>query len=513
MRRAWLTAKYMRTWFVLDLVSTCPWENLFSFLEPSGTSPTDDGGGQTTLLRIIKLGKLMRVLRLLRLAKINSLIMRFQSSGLLPASMYELKFGMSAVKMFIVFFFLSHWGACLWGWIGDPENIDGSAAGDPYMIETCTMGGPCEHGIEGTPWRRRYGLDNYSGMTQYLAALQFAAALITGGEAPMQPSHPVERMYTVVMMILSIFVSSIVVGEILLIMNRQSEMTLAFEDQMQQCREFMVAREVPLSLQVRIYRYMESQHRQLKRNASDDRSFMDHLSVWLQVQLVEYLHRTHIIRHPFFKAIPCEEALRRICLDAKPMIFANGDPIVEEAHLALCAHFLVRGKLRVQLTDGRGGLYLKPPCWIGDKCLFVDTLRTNTVVAISHTETLTVHKSSLQTVTIEFPEVATIYEEFRQKLLNNDLASLKCPICGDIGHSEETCPSRPEDAAARKTVKLGGKRRFSVLGSRASSVATKFTSSIRLRGSRDSQTESPCTSARQSTSSTSSIAVPSLPAC
>jgi len=474
MRRRWVMWHYARTWLFLDVVCTVPWEAILSAF----ADPEDGQLGQTsgaTLFRIAKLGKLMRMARLIRLLKVNSLIMRVMSSGLLPAGVHQLKFGISTAKMFALLAFLAHWSACVWGWIGSPPN-DGGQGAPPMDI--CTMGGPCEPGIEGSPWRRRYGLENHGVIVQHLAALQYNAALITGGESPMQPGNPIERTYVVVMMILSVFVSSIVVGEVLLVMNRQSEMSMQFEDEMQQCREFLVAREMPLSLQVRVYRFLEGQHRLQRRHRSLNRDFIGNLSGWLQVQVVEHLHKDHLLRHPFFKAIGLAEAMRQICLECKAMFFHAGDPVVEEAHLALCAHFLVSGKVRTRPWRASNWQYFRPPCWFGDKSFFVDTLYSHTIFAVSQTETFTVMKATIQRLIERFPQVAPVHEQFRQKVLSDDLDSLRCPHCMEFGHSPEHCPSvYQEDEHKDKDVSRNG------IGSRVSlmvkGLAMTFPSSPR----------------------------------
>jgi len=311
-------------------------------------------------------------------------------------------------------------------------------------IETCTMGGPCEHGIVGSPWKRRYAVDNYDAMTQYLVAMQFSVACITGQDFSLQPGTGPERMYTAMLMICSVFVTSVVVGEILLIMNRQSEMNIAFEETMQQAREFMSSRAVPTSMQSRVYRYLEA-------------------------QLVEQLHSTHLCRHPFFLELRATEnlsdALRILCLDAKPIVFTGGDPIVEQGHTALCAHFLVTGKICVMLSDAQS-LYLLPPCWIGDTCLFVDTLRMNTVVAVKLTETLAVQKSSVQALCADRPAMLQIHDKFRQKIIEQDKGFLRCPRCGDIGHAEESCQAvnRATERHSEASRKYSRKGRFTRRG-------------------------------------------------
>lgn len=255
----------------------------------------------------------------------------------------------------------------------------------------------------------------------------------------MQPGHPLERIYTVIIMICSIFISSVVVGEVLLIMNRKSELNMAFDEQMQQSREFMTVRKVPVDLQVRIYRYLESLHKLRRGGAGDNRAFMTDLSAWLQVELIESVNREHVCRHPFFKQIADDRITRRICLEAVPLVFAAGDLVVQKGHPATNMHFLVRGKLRVDITTG-SGMYLKPPSWIGEKCLFLETNRTHTVSAVTPSEILTVEKASIQVLCEEYAEMQELYNSFLEQIEGDDFEMLLCCHCGEMGHDADNCP-------------------------------------------------------------------------
>jgi hypothetical protein len=454
MRRRWIVRQYVRTWFVVDFCSLFPWEEIVALIGSESDQDGESGsGGQTTFLRILKLGKLMRVLRLLRLAKINALIKRLQNGGILPANMLHLKFGMSVTKMFVVFGFLAHWAACIWGLIGDPELL--GTSGVAHDIDICTFGGPCEPGIQGSPWRRRYGLDNYDAATAYIAALQFSTALITGGESPMQAGSVVERLFMVIASICSVFVISVVVGEILLIMNRQEEARMVHDEQMQQAHDFLVARKVPMILQARIYTYMETQHSIAHGNTSSNRQFMSCLSPQLQSELVIQLNQSIIIRHPFFRKL--EEVpefsviMEQLCVEASPSIFAQGEYLVQKGMQAIDMHFIVQGKVRVEnpVVTQQKVLYLKQPSWLGDLCLFVDTLRMNSVTAVITTETLTLTKANVKEVCAQFESAATLFRQWRKKVIKDKWSTLLCPRCRDIGHCERDCPEAKKDRTVR----------------------------------------------------------------
>jgi hypothetical protein len=138
------------------------------------------------------------------------------------------------------------------------------------------------------------------------------------------------------------------------------------------------------------------------------------------------------------------------------MIFVSQDIVLEKGAPATCCHFIVHGKVRVENPIVHAGkvLYLKPPSWLGDICLFVDTLRKNTVIAVVTTETLVLNKSTVKAVCNEFPAMQIEYEAFRQRLLADKWDSLVCPRCKDIGHSEENCPLNNQQASRSASNKI-----------------------------------------------------------
>lgn len=117
---------------------------------------------------------------------------------------------------------------------------------------------------------------------------------------------------------------------------------------------------------------------------------------------------------------------------------------MEKGATAICAHFIVSGKVRVEkpILSGEKALYLKPPSWIGDVCLFMETLRKSSVTAVIMTETLCMQKSSIKDVCRDYPSVNEQFVAFREKIMSEGLAGLVCPYCYDVGHSEECCPQK-----------------------------------------------------------------------
>merc|ERR1712224_526189 len=122
------------------------------------------------------------------------------------------------------------------GFLGSPDKIGHSSASqDPYEMDTCEPGGPCEPGVMGTPWIHRYGFDNFENNdvgTQYLAALHFATALITGGELNLQPGWWGERIYTVIMMLLSFILCSSILAQVVAFVEKMGHDKTQFHEKM-----------------------------------------------------------------------------------------------------------------------------------------------------------------------------------------------------------------------------------------------------------------------------------------
>lgn len=85
-------------------------------------------------------------------------------------------------------------------------------------------------------------------------------------------------------------------------------------------------------------------------------------------------------------------------------------------------------------------LILEPPSWIGDICLFKETIRKNTVEALTHTEILTVAKDSIHQLLGEFPRLQPLYDEWRRKVHEQGEAAVLCPHCQEPGHDASRCP-------------------------------------------------------------------------
>lgn len=475
---------------VIDIPSTIPWEYLLNL---GGSDQESAAYG-----RIARIGKILRLMRLLRLVKLNDLVHRLEE--LLPGSTVVMT--LTIGKMILVFTLFCHWAACTWGFLGQPEKVGHSTSGlPPFNMADCEPGGPCEGGIQGSPWMRRYALEDQALGPLYLTALNFATAIITGGDLPVLAGWWGERAYTVIMMVVSFVICSTILSQIVVFVERLSADQTEFNENLRVVIEYMVRRNVTRTLRTKVKRYLEFQFRARRKNG-EGFDFMSQLSPWLRLELKEHLNRDIILRHPLFQGLPVA-AFKRVCAIASTVLYAPGDVVVEKGHIAGCMFFIVVGRLRIigknsmldpnkdkerrlnsmaftkavtsaKLTQSNATVesqksttflrgfrttrnnrttvatlrneaendnILEPPCWLGDQCLFLDRMRQCTVICLEHTELLTLPKDLFDILLKEFPKIKPWYEEWRTKVISGDYKStgIQCEVCGKFGHTAEHC--------------------------------------------------------------------------
>lgn len=447
MQQRLIARHYMSSYFVIDLCATLPWELILA-------GSDDDAAESASLVRFARAGKMMRMLRLLRVVKVKELTARFEEMF----ASYTLTVFLQLLKMVLCFSVLCHWSACLWGFLGVPAKVGHPTANlQPHDLDGCEPGGPCEGGVEGSPWIRRYGLEKLATGVQYLISLHFAAGLLTGSEMELQAGYSGERVFIVLMMPISILFCSVLISQIVVMGQKLGKNQAELTDRLRKAKQFMASRKVPNTLQVKVKRYLEYQHKSQQQKPPDS-GFMERLSPWLRLELVEHMNRNVIMRHPFFQELPAL-MLKRVCGMARTVLCAPGDVVVQRGHRASSMCHIIRGRLKIlrgkapkvnkEVSQGDTtfqevlrALYIESPSWIGDLCLFQEMVRTNTVVSMTHSELLTIAKDGLIDLLGEFPKAHKTYDLYCQKVVTGDLeaAGIKCGYCGSPGHNVGDCP-------------------------------------------------------------------------
>lgn len=427
---------YAKGFFLVDLCATLPWEHMFSGGEDFG--------------KIARIGKLMRLFRLLRLLRLKKLIHRIED--VLPGNAVLF---LELLKMLMLFGIMCHWVACVWGFIGLPKNTNHSTADSPpHNWEDCEPGGPCEPGIEGSPWLHRSGLDNFDVSLRYIVSLQFAAGLLLGADWPVTPGFWGERIFICFMMVLSFFMCSLVLSQIVVVVNELSESKKELAFQIRCMKEYMRAKKVPVALQAKVRQYLEYQHHVCNEKQTKNLQFLNSLSQFLRLEVMEGVHGYVVLQNPLFQEMP-RPVLQRVCNLCESLLCGHQDAVVHRGQSATSMMFLVKGSWNVlNVSPGHESETLEPPCWIGYTCLFKDMIWPNTCVSIGPSELLRLGKEELLQLLYTFPESMRVFKAYQIRILEGDLIStgVKCGTCGKFGHSSNCCSQKDEGSLSSSFV-------------------------------------------------------------
>ena len=99
--RSEVISHYLRTWFVLDIVSTIPFDTIVGYV----LSGSSGAVGATRILRIVRL---LRLAKIFRLAKVSEFVDRASDALLIPPAALRI------VKLLAALLFVSHFVGCIW---------------------------------------------------------------------------------------------------------------------------------------------------------------------------------------------------------------------------------------------------------------------------------------------------------------------------------------------------------------------------------------------------------------
>lgn len=427
MRQSVVIKRYLISWFPIDFLSTVPWEAAFVGSNVAASS---------SLLRFVKLGKLLRVLRLLRVLKLRGLLSRIEDMF----SSYALVFALSILKTLVSFLMVIHWIACGWGYLADGADEIVTQDRSPYDLAQCGGDGPCEDrgiGLTGSPWIKRYGLTSVSAWARYIVAMQYATGMMTGGDVPVSAGTMGERIYTMVVLMLGFLACSMIISQIVVVMDGVSKDNADYLEETRGIRDFMVSRGMPFGLQTKVKRYLDYQFKHRKIIHSNH-EVMKRLSPHLRLEIQEHMNRDMLERHPFFAKME-PNLLSEACSLCQSVLYAPGDVVMRKGKLSSSIVFLVRGQLQIEEVRPNFSVQLKPPAWIDDRALFVESIRNYNVYCTTHCELLTIRQDDLVMLTGNFVHAQAYFSDYCQRVMNQEPDVVFCEYCNRYGHALEGC--------------------------------------------------------------------------
>ncbi|KAL8559611.1 hypothetical protein ACOMHN_008322 [Nucella lapillus] len=307
---------YLKSWFVIDLLSCLPYDvfNAFQYV--------DDG--------ISTLFSALKVVRLLRLGRVVRKLDHYLEYG---AAML--------VLLILVFILFAHWFACIWYSIGSTELSSGTRYGWLQMLSDVvkepfvSSNSSASDGFSGGP----------STEMRYLTALYFTLSCMTGvGFGNVAANTQAEKLFSVFMMIIGSLLYALIFSNVTTIFQQFYSSFARYHDMLNSVREFMKLHDVPKSLSERVMDYIVSTWAITK--GIDVTKVLNYCPKDMKADLCVHLNRKVFLEHPAFR-LASDGCLRALAMHFNMTHSAPGDLIFHQGESLDSLCFVVSGSLEV----------------------------------------------------------------------------------------------------------------------------------------------------------------------
>jgi len=258
-----IVKRYLRTWFVVDLISIVPID-LIGIITKAASMQR---------MKVVKFVRLMRLLKLARMLKASRLFRRIEVRMSISNASFAL------IKFICLLCLLTHWLANLWALTlvfveesdGVPRWIDG------FLMKEDNV----EFKTKDSPWKI------------YLHCLYFTSYTITSvGYGDIGPQNIVETVVCTFILIISGMSWVVVLGEVCGIISNMNPDEQMFRDSMDELNHMMEDRAVPREMRQRVRSFFLSKKTAQRRERH--RKIIGAMSPGLQGYVVMELNRTWI---------------------------------------------------------------------------------------------------------------------------------------------------------------------------------------------------------------------------
>ncbi len=328
-------------YLVVDLISCIPFDLTF-YLFGIGVSAG-------------KFLKLIRLFRLIRIVKIFSVV---DSLTIVPS---YVKFQLVVVSSLIVI----HWIAC--GWILLHPVYDSSQV---------------EYYVKSFYWA--------------------VTTLTTIGYGDITPTGIVDRIYTMIIMILGVGVYGLVIGNISRIFAEAARYKEQSREKFQDLSLFMRHYHIPDRLQSAVFNYYN--HLFSKRLSDNDQQIIGELPLALKQELQIYMNMKLIRNLPVFK-YSSQACLKAIAASLEQNYYGPNDTIISIGELGEEMFIIGHGVIDVILKDGNVVASLHEGQFFGEAALLKETTRNANVRAQTYCDLYKLKKEDFLRIIESFPEL------------------------------------------------------------------------------------------------------------
>nr|XP_061796198.1 potassium/sodium hyperpolarization-activated cyclic nucleotide-gated channel 1 [Nerophis lumbriciformis] len=369
--------KYLRSWFVVDFISSIPVDYIFLIVE---TRIDSDFYKTARALRIVRFTKILSLLRLLRLSRLIRYIHQWEEIFHMT---YDLASAMVRIVNLIgMMLLLCHWDGCL-----------------QFLV-------PMLQDFPADCWVSKNKMVNDTWGQQYSYALFKAMShMLCIGYGMYPPVGMTDVWLTILSMIVGATCYAMFVGHATALIQSLDSSRRQYQEKYKQVEQYMSFHKLPADMRQRIHDYYEHRY---QGKMFDEESILGELNEPLREEIINFNCRKLVASMPLF-ANADPNFVTSMLTKLKFEVFQPGDYIIREGTIGKKMYFIQHGVVSV-LTKGSKETKLSDGSYFGEICLLTRGRRTASVRADTYCRLYSLSVDNFNEVLEEYPMMRRAFE-------------------------------------------------------------------------------------------------------
>lgn len=412
---------YLKSWFVVDFISSIPVDYIFLIVEKGMDSEVYK---TARALRIVRFTKILSLLRLLRLSRLIRYIHQWEEIFHMT---YDLASAVVRIFNLIgMMLLLCHWDGCLQFLV-------------PLLQDFPPDCWVSLNGMVNDSWGKQYSYALFKAMSHMLC-------IGYGARAPVSMS---DLWITMLSMIVGATCYAMFVGHATALIQSLDSSRRQYQEKYKQVEQYMSFHKLPSDMRQKIHDYYEHRY---QGKIFDEDNILNELNDPLREEIVNFNCRKLVATMPLF-ANADPNFVTAMLSKLRFEVFQPGDYIIREGAVGKKMYFIQHGVAGV-ITKSSREMKLTDGSYFGEICLLTKGRRTASVRADTYCRLYSLSVDNFNEVLEEYPMMRRAFETVAIDRL--DRIGLSFPIrrhpLGKAGfrqQSEKKCREEELDSSAK----------------------------------------------------------------
>uniref|UniRef100_UPI00358DE2CB potassium/sodium hyperpolarization-activated cyclic nucleotide-gated channel 3-like isoform X1 n=2 Tax=Myxine glutinosa TaxID=7769 RepID=UPI00358DE2CB len=377
--------KYLKTWFLVDFVSSIPVDYIFLIVE---TRINTEMYKTARALRIVRFTKILSLLRLLRLSRLIRYIHQWEEIFHMT---YDLASAVVRIFNLIgMMLLLCHWDGCL-----------------QFLV-------PMLQDYPPDCWISLNSMKNDSWSKQYSFALFKAMShMLCIGYGQRAPVSMADLWLTMLSMIVGATCYAMFIGHATALIQSLDSSRRQYQEKYKQVEQYMSFHKLPSDLRQKIHDYYENR---FQGKIFDEGSILEELNEPLRQEIVNYNCRKLVASMPLF-ANADPNFVTAMLTKLQFEVYQPLDYIIHEGTVGKKMYFIQHGVVSI-LSRGSKDTKLADGSYFGEICLLTRGRRTASVRADTYCRLYSLSVENFNEVLEEYPMMRHAFEQVAVDRLN-----------------------------------------------------------------------------------------------